>query len=67
VMDMFHYLHYGLAAVLVFVGVKMLLDAGWDYKIPIGWSLGIVGGLLTVATIASLLRPRKLGPRANPA
>ena len=62
VMDMFHYLHYGLAAVLIFVGVKMLLDAGWDYHIRIGWSLGIVGGLLAVATIASLLRPRNPGP-----
>lgn len=62
VMDLFQYLHYGLAAVLVFVGVKMLLDAGWDYKIPIGWSLGIVGALLVVATIVSLLRPRNPGP-----
>src|SRR3972149_3899127 len=63
VMDMFDYLHCGLGALLIFVGVKMLLDAGWDYKIPIGWSLGIVGGVLTVATIASLLRPRRPGPR----
>ena len=31
-MKLFHYLHYGLAAVLVFVGGKMLL-AGF-YKIP---------------------------------
>jgi tellurite resistance protein TerC len=61
VMDLFEYLSYGLAAVLVFVGVKMLVDAGWDYKIPIGWSLGTVGALLAVATIASLLRPRKRG------
>jgi len=67
VMDMFHYLHYGLAAVLIFVGVKMLLDAGWDYQIETEWSLGIVGGLLTIATIASLLRPRKLGQPPNPA
>ncbi len=28
VMDLFAYLHYGLASVLVFVGAKMLLDAG---------------------------------------
>ena len=62
VMDMFAYLHYGLAAVLVFVGVKMLLDVGWDYKIPIGWSLGIVGAMLALATIASLLQPPKPGP-----
>ena len=36
--------------------------------IPIDiWSLGIVGGLLTVATIASLLRPQKPGPPPHPA
>jgi len=51
----------------VFVVVKVLLDAGWDDQIRIGWSLGIVGGLLAVATIASLLRPRKPEPPPNPA
>jgi len=61
VMDLFEYLSYGLAAVLVFVGVKMLLDAGWNYHIGIGWSLGTVGAILGVATIASLLHVRKRG------
>ncbi len=62
VMDLFHFLHYGLAAVLVFVGVKMLLDVGWHYKIDIGWSLGIVIGLLVIAMIASLLHKPKPPP-----
>jgi len=66
VMDLFYYLHYGLAAVLVFVGVKMLLDVHWHFDIGIGWSLGIVGALLAVTTIASLLNPRKPDP-PNPA
>ena len=44
--DRFHYLSYGLAAVLIFIGAKMLLiDV---YKIPITISLGVVA--LTIAT-----------------
>lgn len=49
-MKLFHYLHYGLAAVLVFVGGKMLL-AGF-YKIPTLASLLVIVGLL-VAVVAS--------------
>lgn len=60
VMNRFAYLHYGLAAVLVFVGAKMLL-AGF-YKIPTLASLLVIVGLLAVAVAASLLhaarRPR---------
>jgi tellurite resistance protein TerC len=56
VMKMFVYLHYGLAAVLVFVGAKMLL-AGF-YKIPTLGSLLVIVGLLTVAVVMSLLRPK---------
>ena len=42
VMEMFVYLKMGLSFVLVFVGVKMILvDV---YKIPIGASLGVIGG-----------------------
>jgi tellurite resistance protein TerC len=56
VMDKFHYLKLGLAAVLTFVGVKMVIVD--FYKIPIGVSLAVVAGILTVAVVASLLRPR---------
>ena len=52
-MKLFAYLHYGLAAVLVFVGGKMLL-AGF-YKIPTLTSLLVIVGLLAVAVVASLL------------
>ena len=51
VMKLFVYLHYGLAAVLVFVGGKMLL-AGF-YKIPTLTSLLVIVGLLTVAVFDS--------------
>jgi tellurite resistance protein TerC len=53
-MDKFHYLKIGLALVLMFVGVKMLL-AG-VYKIPIWASLAIIAALLAGSVIASLLR-----------
>lgn len=51
----FVYLKPALALVLVFVGVKMLISE--VYKIPIWASLGFIGIVLTVAVVASLLRP----------
>jgi tellurite resistance protein TerC len=56
VMDRFRYLKPGLAAVLVFVGAKMMLTG--VYKIPIAVSLGVVAGILAVAVVASLLVAR---------
>jgi tellurite resistance protein TerC len=58
VVDKFHYLKLGLSAVLIFVGVKMLLAD--IYKIPIGWSLGVIAGILTLSIAASLWRARRL-------
>lgn len=66
VMDMFHYLSYGLAAVLVFVGCKMLAaQAPLHYHIGINWSLGIVGGILAVATVASLMHKKPDNSRSD--
>jgi len=56
--DKFHYLKIGLAAVLTFVGIKML--AGYWYHLPIGISLAVIGLLLGGAVIASLVRSRRL-------
>jgi tellurite resistance protein TerC len=56
IMQLFHYLHYGLSAILVYVGAKMLLAD--IYKIPIGIALGVVAGILLVSAIASLVRLR---------
>jgi len=51
----FRYLNVGLAAVLVFVGAKMLLADVWH--IPVAVSLGVIVLLLAGAVGASLLRP----------
>ena len=56
IMQLFHYLHYGLSFILVFVGVKMLLAD--IYKIPIGIALGVVASTLLISVIASVVRPR---------
>ncbi|THF56837.1 TerC family protein [Pseudothauera rhizosphaerae] len=50
--DRFEYLKYGLAAILVFIGAKMLI-VEW-VKIPMGISLGVVAIILAVSVIASL-------------
>ena len=57
-MDIFHYLHYGLAVVLIFIGSKMLAS---DYfEIPTVWALGAVVGVLLISMVASVVNPKKL-------
>jgi tellurite resistance protein TerC len=56
-MELFEYLHYGLALVLMFVGAKML--ASNYVSIPTSAALGVVAGVLTVSVVASLLWPQK--------
>ena len=65
------YLSYGLAVVLGFIGVKLVLEAladnnlpfinggehvGWAPHIPIWLSLTIILGTLAIATVASLIK-----------
>ena len=57
VMEMFRYLRVGLSFVLCFVGAKMLVAE--FYKIPIGISLGVVGGILLISILASMLKQRQ--------
>jgi tellurite resistance protein TerC len=59
-LHLLHYLKYGLSIVLIFIGVKMLLPD--SHKIPITWALGVVGGVLLVAVVASLIRARLVKP-----
>ena len=56
--DRFVLLKYGLAVILIFIGIKMLLiDV---IKIPIGYSLGTVAVILIISVILSILyRQRK--------
>jgi len=59
VLDRLTYIKYGLAAVLAFVGAKMLAER-WVH-ISVAGSLGIVIGILALATIVSLLaKPKQL-------
>lgn len=55
--DRFHLLKYGIAFILIFIGIKMLLiDL---YKIPVGFALSVVGIVLAVSMLASLWITRK--------
>ena len=56
-MEIFHYLHYGLSLVLIFVGAKML--ASHYFAIPTGAALGVVVAVLGTSVLASVLFPRK--------
>jgi tellurite resistance protein TerC len=56
-MDLFHYLHYGLSIVLIFIGVKML--GSHYFHIPTAWALAVVLLVLAASILASLLHPRK--------
>ncbi len=66
VMRLFHYLHYGLAFILVFVGGKMLVSHWVEVPIPV--TLGVVMLTLVVCVIASIANPRPspLEPPAQP-
>ena len=65
VMQLFHYLHYGLSAILVFVGAKMVLAD--VYKLHVGVALGVIAGILLLSIVASVLRPRRGDVIAAPA
>ncbi|RNL81299.1 TerC family protein [Nocardioides marmorisolisilvae] len=69
------YLSYGLAFLLAFIGVKLVLHAlhenelpfvngghhvGWAPDIPIWLSLAVIVGTLVVTTVASLLSSRRV-------
>lgn len=59
----FHLLRYGLALILVFVGLKMSwLNAAWQGHFPITISLGVIVGILAVSVGLSLVYP---APRAS--
>lgn len=58
VIGKFHLLKYGLAVVLVFVGLKMVwLNDLFGGKFPILLSLGIIVGVISISIIASLIFP----------
>jgi tellurite resistance protein TerC len=61
-MRLFHYLHCGLVAVLLFVGAKMLMSG--FVHIPIAVSLAAIAAILTLSVCASLVWPQQVNGRA---
>jgi len=67
IMRMFHYLHYGLSLILIFVGVKMILSKAdmipllniHEIHIPAEIALAVVGGILAVSILTSIIWPPK--------
>ena len=60
IMRLFHYLHYGLALILIFVGVKMLIAD--FYHIPTPYALAFIGITLTASVVASIIHPKEEKP-----
>jgi tellurite resistance protein TerC len=59
-MEIFRFLPYGLATILIFIGAKM---AASDYvKVPIIVALAVVAGLLATSVAASLIFPKRQTP-----
>src|SRR5688572_18707328 len=58
--ERFHLIGYGLACVLMFVGLKMVwLNAAFDGHFPITWSLAIITCFIGGSVAASLAFPRR--------
>jgi tellurite resistance protein TerC len=59
------YLSYGLAVVLGFIGVKLIVETlnhhgvSWAPEIPILWSLGVIIGVLVLTALISLWKGRR--------
>lgn len=57
VMNLFHFLKYGLSVILTFIGVKMIIDE-W-FHVPIDVALYVIAGVLGTSILASVLFPEK--------
>ena len=57
-MGLFHYLKYGLAIILAFIGVKMLLSNFVHFSILV--SLGFIVAVLVLSVVASLLHKKAI-------
>ena len=63
----FSFLKYGLAGVLVFIGLKMIwLNQAFDGKFPIAWSLAIIVSLVGGSIVASVIAGRRRPVPASP-
>jgi len=57
IMEMFEYINYALAAILVFVGFKMLVSS--HIKIPTALSVGLIFSFIAISVVASIYFPKK--------
>ncbi len=63
----FHLLRYGLALILIFVGLRMSwLNAAWQGHFPSTISLGVIVGVLTASIGLSLVFPASRTPKGLP-
>ena len=62
-MERFRFLHYGLALILTFIGVKMLISNFYSIRTEI--ALGVVGLTLAISVLASLFIPDKASPKVR--
>lgn len=65
IMDIFYYLKYTLSVILIFIGVKMILNhhseiVGSDFHISNATSLIVIASLLAISIVASILRSKHL-------
>lgn len=64
-LDRLVYLSKGLAFILAFIGVKLILDAAYATgfeqvpRVPIWLSLTVIGGAMLVTTVASVIKARR--------
>jgi tellurite resistance protein TerC len=63
IMQLFRYLKIGLAVILVFIGLKMLLEH-W-VEISTSTSLLVIGSVLTSSVLMSVLIPQRPGEPAK--
>jgi len=67
----FRYLKFGLSVVLIFIGIKMLIDPGesppkwFQFDIPTSTSLIVVASIIVLSMIASVISARREKNRKN--
>ena len=64
IIELFQYLKHGLAIILTFVGIKMLISD--FYHIPIGWALGVIGIVLLGSILLSIYQKKKTETLTSP-
>ncbi|GAA4302445.1 TerC family protein [Nibribacter koreensis] len=60
IMQLFHYLHYGLSLILIFIGGKLILSNWFEINMVI--ALGVVAFILVGSVVLSLMFPKKDQP-----